>query len=353
MSHQAALRQTPSGFAFVTEAALEGFIWENLQTLLGLTPLKRQYICKGEVCGILATDEQRRLVILELKNGEDRYIVQQLTRYYANLLEEKPFADKIDYDQAIRLVAIAPTFHRHNLTDHQYSRLDIDLLQLRIRDDGTRPVLQFVDLEGTPLHTLPLHWEKAPMSSPEDIPEPPDLLQKWLSGCTPAEQKGFLGLRNRLLASSDHMKEQVERGAIFYGTGKSRLCAEIRYERKKQKPILFLWLPTPSSYRRTAHLPPEQQKKPSIGRLRCWTNGQTISHVGHVPDGLGRMKTDAEWQEVPPSKRPKGLTWSLSSKSHIPTDTVGYLGTHKQEIQPDYWETLADMAIAAWLERKK
>jgi RecB family endonuclease NucS len=57
-------------------------------------------------------DENKRLVVLELKNGEDRYVVQQLTRYYDALLEHKPFADRVDYDRPVRLIAITPKFHR-------------------------------------------------------------------------------------------------------------------------------------------------------------------------------------------------------------------------------------------------
>ncbi|NES03910.1 MAG: hypothetical protein F6K22_14290 [Okeania sp. SIO2F4] len=50
-----------------------------------------------------------------MKNIEDRGIVQQLTRYYDALLDEKPFSDKVDYQQPARLVAITPSFHRDNL----------------------------------------------------------------------------------------------------------------------------------------------------------------------------------------------------------------------------------------------
>ncbi|WP_411908711.1 endonuclease NucS domain-containing protein [Nostoc sp. MS1] len=63
----AALRKTSAGWDFASVAALEDFIWDNLQQLLGFTPLKRQYIVKNEVCDILALDEQQQLVILELK----------------------------------------------------------------------------------------------------------------------------------------------------------------------------------------------------------------------------------------------------------------------------------------------
>ncbi|MBD2341801.1 DUF91 domain-containing protein [Calothrix sp. FACHB-156] len=123
----AALRKTGTGWEFASEAALEDFVWNHLSQLLDLVPLKRQYAVRGEICDILALKQTKQLVILELKNTEDRYIVQQLTRYYDNLLDEKPFAEKIDYNQPVRLLAIAPSFHRHNLIDCKYNLLKIDL----------------------------------------------------------------------------------------------------------------------------------------------------------------------------------------------------------------------------------
>lgn len=90
----AALRKTGESWEFASEAALEDFIWQNLQQLLGFTPLQRQYAVKGEVCDILALDDQKQLVILELKNAEDRYVIQQLTRYYDNLLDENHLQNK-------------------------------------------------------------------------------------------------------------------------------------------------------------------------------------------------------------------------------------------------------------------
>ena len=95
-----------------SELALEDFIWKNLSQLFKLTPLKRQHPAKGEYCEILAVDDNKQLTIIELKNTEDRYLVQQLTRYYDNLVDEKSFAEQIDYNQQINLIGIAPSFHK-------------------------------------------------------------------------------------------------------------------------------------------------------------------------------------------------------------------------------------------------
>jgi len=66
---------------------LEDFVWNHLEQLFQFFPLKRQYISKGEICDILALKD-KQLAILELKNSEDRYIVQQLSRYYDSLIDE-------------------------------------------------------------------------------------------------------------------------------------------------------------------------------------------------------------------------------------------------------------------------
>ncbi|MEH2458944.1 endonuclease NucS domain-containing protein [Nostoc sp.] len=91
------LIKTGNSWKFATEADLEDFVWANLKELFGLIPLKRQYYVKGQICDILALNEKKQLVVLELKNGEDRYIIQQLTRSYEALLENKPFQEEVDY----------------------------------------------------------------------------------------------------------------------------------------------------------------------------------------------------------------------------------------------------------------
>ncbi len=80
------LKKVSGGWQFASENNLEDFVWNQLNKLFELLPLKRQYIASGDICDILALDKDSRLVIIELKNAEDRYIIQQLTRYYHSLL---------------------------------------------------------------------------------------------------------------------------------------------------------------------------------------------------------------------------------------------------------------------------
>ncbi len=340
-----ALHKTPNGWEFVSEAALEKFVWENLRQLFGIIPLGKQYISNGEICDILAVDNDRRLVVLELKNVEDRYLIQQLTRYYANLLGEKPFAQEVDYSRSVRLIAIAPSYHRHNLIDQECSRLNFELLQFSIVEDEEsfhfllQELGQYLDFKK---HLIP--YQPIETSITEGISEPPELLIKWLGGCTKEEQEGFLKVRNKVLACNRRMKEIVDKKAIQYGSGKTKLCAEICFQPKSQKPVLFLWLPTPNTYLY------RDSKKPIIGRLRLWTNGQTISHVGHIPEGFGRMKTMGEWEQIPREKRPHIMS-SLLSKSLTPVEIEAYLRCRDSVEKLDFWDVLSELAVEKWLEK--
>lgn len=128
------LRKSGKHWKFLSEEALENFVYIHLCVLLDLKPFKRQYTVNREICDILALGKSGELVILELKNSEDRYVVQQLTRYYANLVEKRPLPDTINYNLPVRLIAIAPKFHRHNWIDREYSKLDVEFLQFEIVD---------------------------------------------------------------------------------------------------------------------------------------------------------------------------------------------------------------------------
>ncbi|MBD2341839.1 DUF91 domain-containing protein [Calothrix sp. FACHB-156] len=333
----AALRKTGEGWEFASEAALEDFIWDNLQQLLGFTPLKRQYAAKGEVCDILALDETRRLVILELKNAEDRYVVQQLTRYYDNLLDEKPFAEQIDYEQPVKLIAAAPCFHRHNLIDCKYNILKIDLLQVTVLKNNQDFHLQLQDTDNNQTWSIPIPYQELDISiASSNVPEPPQLLLDWLGSCTGEEQQAILNMRDKILSFDGRIKEEIEgRNTIMYGIGKAKPIAELCFYRKINKPVIFLWLPTPTSWRKEA-----------IGRLRLWIDGETVTHVGHVPEGFGRMKLQSEWDAIPIEKRPVNLYGSRSHKSFIPISI-----SDSYNNVPSTLESLTDLALTKWLAK--
>ncbi|HEY9880520.1 MAG TPA: endonuclease NucS domain-containing protein, partial [Leptolyngbyaceae cyanobacterium] len=122
-----AIIQVGEKWQFGSEFELEEVVWQSLPKLLNLKPFKRQFCVRGQFCDILALDNQQRLVVIELKNTEDRYVAQQLTRYYDALKEAAPFDQEIDI-RHIRLIAIAPSFHQDTLIDCKYNLLRIELI---------------------------------------------------------------------------------------------------------------------------------------------------------------------------------------------------------------------------------
>jgi len=140
------LKKVGEDWHFGSENNLEDFVWSQLNSLFELSPLKRQYTASGDICDILALDKNSRLVIIELKNVEDRYIVQQLTRYYHSLLEEKPFQQQVNYQLPVRLIAVAPSFHRHNWIDQKYHKLIFEFMSFAIRQQQNEIYLHLTNL---------------------------------------------------------------------------------------------------------------------------------------------------------------------------------------------------------------
>jgi Endonuclease NucS len=135
------LKKVGGKVEFKSEAELEKFVYGHLDELLALQPIAKQYRINSDICDILAVDDRQRLSIIELKNVEDRYIVQQLTRYYESLIEEKPFSNLINYDNDIRLIAITPSFHQHNLVDRKHTKLGIEFWSFDIAQiKGTKNI---------------------------------------------------------------------------------------------------------------------------------------------------------------------------------------------------------------------
>ena len=141
------LKKVGQGWQFASENNLEDFVWGQLNSLFEISPLKRQYTAYGDICDILAVDKNSRLVIMELKNVEDRYIVQQLTRYYHSLLEEKPFQEQVNYQLPVRLIAVAPSFHRHNWLDRKYHKLSFEFMSFTVRQQQNEVYLHLTDLD--------------------------------------------------------------------------------------------------------------------------------------------------------------------------------------------------------------
>lgn len=333
------LRKTGQGWEFESEAALEDFVWANLKELLGLIPLKRQYYVNGQVCDILALGENKQLVVLELKNGEDRYIVQQLTRYYDALREDKPFKEEIDYEQPIGLLAIAPSFHKDNFTDRKYNPLSVQFLHFETLAEGEKLYLQLKDIDSGKLSQLEISHQQR--DSTDNIPSPPRALLNLLSKFTDSDSTVILQVRQKILSFDKRMQETSALGIVSYGKGKSKPCAEF-YAKKElyprtslPRPFMVLYLP----------ISPWRDDYKRIGRMiiyrSLYDNNPCLSYIDQY------LQLDYK----PKVSRSHSANHSWDVKNYI------WLYLRREENESpcldniDYIDFLVELALSEWLKR--
>ncbi len=341
------LRKTAQGWEFASEQALEDFVWNRLENLLQVRPFQRQLTVMGEICDILALTPERQLVIIELKNAEYRHVVQQLTRYYSNLLSERPFSEAIDYEKPVRLIAIAPSFHGHNYIDRQYSRLSFEFIEVSVKKSEQFYLELKSENAESPLGRAVLPYREPELSNQdEDSAEIPDLLRQWIGACSVVEQQSFLRTRAQILGFDSRIREIVEAKSIQYGTSKTKLCAEVCFSQRHQRPILFVWLTLPTCWKISG-------RAERVGRLRLWLEDGKLTHVGHIAAGLGKMRLRQEWEKIPKTRWPRqSLLNNLSHRSHTPVEVAGYArSTLGVESITDYLETCVSIALQKWLEK--
>ncbi|WP_008315640.1 endonuclease NucS domain-containing protein [Leptolyngbya sp. PCC 6406] len=237
-------------FEFADESALEDFIWNNIKRLFRLTPIRRQHHVSGNYCDILAVSETGSIAIIELKNSEDRYVVQQITRYYNELLVQKPYSDKIDYQQPIDLIVISPNFHKDNFTDKQYSKLNLSFIEFKLSGELELYFdAQDVDSGVSCRAEVPFLISQGKENIIE-VPSIPRSFNTGLSRCEYIDSYLLLAAREKIIKFDNRIKEiQLSSGDFLYGKGKTKPCAQIRFRKKKivetSRDMLDfgLWLP--------------------------------------------------------------------------------------------------------------
>jgi hypothetical protein len=263
MLHPESLINKSESWQFASEADLEDFVWNNLEKLFGLLPLKRQYIVLNDCCDILALSDSGQIVIIELKNTEDRYVVQQLTRYYHSLATEKPMAEIIKYDQPIRLIAIKPYFHRHNYIDQVYNKLTVEFWQFEIIQTDKQLTFHIKNQEEITISSTiipyPQEYILDEIIAPPTLrilPRIPRVFEKLLDERHPSDKDLVLKIREKLLDFDERMAEVNTKVITRYGylqkNGSipiTKMCAEVysRSINNKFYELNFsLWLPIPN-----------------------------------------------------------------------------------------------------------
>ena len=338
------------------EAVLEDLLWRNLSHFFGLVPLKRQFSVDGQICDILALGKEGQLAILELKNIQDRYVINQLTRYYAALMEQKPFQEQIDYSKPVRLIAIAPSFHKDNFSDQKYSLLDIEFVEFAISQVDA--CLTF-ELKQNNRQSVKLAITCSPETNDVDIASPPRALLNLLSQCSEGEYQSALKIREHILKYDKRIKEITGSSSIYYGSGKTRLCAELRFDKGREKLAIFLWLPHVASTSMSA--------KKITARMRLWTDWRKVPDLGHVPKGLGKMTGLTDRQFPDEESRSKYFDDPNYRKSFVklrgysnPSYKCGlalaiedYMKLIGESEALDSLDYLIDLALKTWLKRSK
>ncbi len=327
------LRKIEQGWTFEEERILEDFVWESLESDLDLLPIKRQFGINGEYCDILAKTKNDQLVVLELKNTEDRYIIHQLTRYYHGLRMGKPFQDSIDYTQPIRLIAIAPDFHKHNFIDRRYNLLQFEFIRFSILNQIDDFYLH-LHLEGRkeltiqkPIPFISNRLDGLSSKSKINIELPSRMLINTLDTVSLLAKNEILRLREKMLGSEKRIKEIKDGRSIFYGRGKTKPCCQLKLILPSQTKNLnriecYLWLPVPKLF--TSH-----ENKPTIGRVYLVIDAD-----------FQAVKTLAYWS---PKSRSASLDQMMSTDKYF--DQIGL------DKSQSHIDQLFDLAIKLNLER--
>jgi len=267
------LKKSADGWVFAEEYLLEDFIWKHLKSTLNLIPLKRQLHINGEYCDILAKTNNNQLVVLELKNCEDRYIIHQLTRYYHNLVIHQPLKEEVDYSLPIRLVAIAPSFHKHNLIDQQYSNLNFELIRFQIIEKNNKFCLWFTMPDHQKIQVkqaIDFSLTSSP-DQPISISPPPKFLLNYLDKMNDQTKRKVLEIRDKILTKYSIIKEVKVNYSLVYQCSKDKPCTQIMLVKGNEiysgEIRFFLFLPLPKNYFR-------RNSKTNIGRVLVLTDKQ-------------------------------------------------------------------------------
>jgi hypothetical protein len=283
--------------------ALEDYLWHRLTDLWGFLPLQRQSPIPKPFHDILALDGDR-LVAIILKRAEDYWVGYQALTYAQVLLQKRLFADRVNYNQPIRILVISPGYHPETKRQCESAPAEIEFWKISCPTQTESWVLELMDGDRTVQHDLYLHealqlTEDKP-SVDRTLPPKTKKLQQLLAQAHPFARAGIETIWQTLLSAHPAMMEFTYRDGVRIGLGKSCPCFEVMEDVERQTIALFLWLPFKIRY--------GDGQEPSIVRVRIWTDWQRVTDMGYMPDGLGQKLTFTEFRVgvVKPMKRALG-----------------------------------------------
>jgi predicted transport protein len=210
---------TPDSFA--SEAKLRDFFAENLEELLGVRFLAKEYQTDAGFIDTLAIDEADTPVIIEYKWDQDRGIVPQGLFYLNWLLKNRNhFAllvasklgkgAKVNWDRP-RVILVSREFDQRTLAAAQV----IDNVEL----------VKYAPYQGGILHLETVQGAPQKAKNKPLAPRIPDApvydLEYHLSASTPEVRQIFLKLRERVTALPGVHERLDQKSGITYRTTKS------------------------------------------------------------------------------------------------------------------------------------
>jgi hypothetical protein len=288
----------------------EDYLWEHLTELFGFIPLQRCSPLPKPFQDILALDGDR-LVVIIVKPTEDHWVVYQATAYHQYLLQERPYSDRVNYNQPVRMMVISPRFQDKTLVHRPQNAIAMEFWTVE-GDDRDKPYRWELTLHDSLIthritHRITLTKRQllAECHPTPALPPKTQKLQQLLSQVSPAEQEKVECIRQYLLRTNQSFTEFTYGDSVRIGLGKSWPCFEVAFDKARNSLALFLWLPFKERYG-------DVQEKRSMARVRIWTDGQRVTDIGYSPEGLGHKVTFAEFRAA--AVRP--LRRSLGNRSY-------------------------------------
>lgn len=196
---------------FKNEAALRDFFAENLEDLLGLRFLAKEYPTKDGRIDTLAIDETGAPVVIEYKWGEKDNILSQGLFYIDWLKENKPLlnllvADKLGKDVKVnwdspRLLLIAQGFDRYTLAAVRQVKNIVELikytpysseilfLETMYSPETVKPVSENIRRKEQEIFNIDYHLNKVNDNVKEIFYALQDEIKKWANVEEKSDQK--------------------------------------------------------------------------------------------------------------------------------------------------------------------
>ncbi|WP_024545287.1 hypothetical protein [Picosynechococcus sp. NKBG15041c] len=179
----------------------------------------------------------------------DRYVIQQTTRYYHALLQEKPFADQVDYTKPVGIIILSPGFHKDNYIDCLYHKLFFELIEFSIVNKAS---LEFKTqhLNGSKKfknRAIPV----AEVQENKFTIEPPSrALMNSLSKLQNYDIDLIIETRKRILSFNPSIKElKFSPSTFLFGKSKNNSCIDFTFSQERENHKFNIAFRLPLSFR--------------------------------------------------------------------------------------------------------